>query len=532
MAANLAQLLMGELAAPRAWFLLVLPLSLLLVRCYPLHGKRPRKRQQEINGHHPQPPSPPALPVLGHLHLVGFRCPHVSLRSIAEKHGEDLMLLRLGSMPALIVSSPRAAEAVLRAHDHVFASRPPSLIAEVLMHGRNDIGFAPYGEHWRQARKLVTTHLLTVKRVQSFRHARQEEVSAVVAQIREAAAAGIPVNIGDLVGSFTNDLACRAVIGKTFRSEGRNKLIREVVADASVLLGGFTVDEFFPFLAWFGILSKVVRAKSDRLRKRWDELLDRLIDDRESKYKPMAAEAEAASHVKKDEDDNFINTLVSVREEYGYTRGQDVFFGMGTAASVLDYTIIQLLQNPRVMAKLQAEVRSSVLQQGQGEETVSEDDLNQMPYLRAVIYESLRLRPATPLLTPHFSMASCVIDGLVVPAGMRVLVNLWAIGRDACLWGEDAEEFVPERFLHGGAAAHVSHRGNDFQFLPFGAGRRQCPGINFGMAQVEVMLANLVHRFDWELPPGKEARDIDMSEDFGLVVKRKHKLLLLPKLCL
>jgi len=442
-------------------------------------------------------------------------------------------------MPALIVSSPRAAEAVLRTHDRVFASRPPSLVAEVLMHGRNDIGFAPYGEHWRQARKLVTTHLLTVKRVQSFRHARQEEVSAVVACIGEAAAAGAPVDVHELVGSFTNDLACRAVIGKSFRSEDQNRLFQGVVADASALLGGFTVDEFFPFLTCFGILSKVVRAKSDRLRKRWDELLDRLIDDLESKYKPMAvaAVAEAASHVKKDEDDNFINTLLSVRQEYGYTRGQmkaillDVFLGMGTAASVLDYTVIQLLQNPRVMTKLQAEVRSCVLQQGQGEETVSEDDLNRMPYLRAVINESLRLHPATPLLTPHFSMATCVIDGLVVPAEVRVLVNLWAIGRDARFWGEDAEEFVPERFLDGGGAAHVSYWGNDFQFLPFGAGRRQCPGINFGMAQVEVMLANLVHRFDWELPPGKVARDIDMSEDLGLVVKRKHKLLLLPKLC-
>jgi len=262
MAANLAQLLMRELMAPRAWFLLLLPLSLLLVG-YPLFSaKRARKRQQETDGNH-LPPLPPALPVLGHLHLVGFRFPHVTLRSIAEKHGGDLMLLRLGAMPALIVSSPRAAEAVLRTHDRVFASRPPSLVAEVLMHGRNDIGFAPYGEHWRQARKLVTTHLLTVKRVQSFRHARQEEVSAVVACIGEAAAAGAPVDVHELVGSFTNDLACRAVIGKSFRSEDQNRLFQGVVADASALLGGFTVDEFFPFLTCFGILSKVVRAKSD-----------------------------------------------------------------------------------------------------------------------------------------------------------------------------------------------------------------------------------------------------------------------------
>jgi hypothetical protein len=121
------------------------------------------------------PPSPPALPVLGHLHLVGS-LPHVSLRRLARKHGSDVMFLRLGAMPVLVVSSPRAAEAVLRTHDHVFASRPHSVVAEVVLYGSSDIGFAPYGDHWRKARKLVTTHLLTVRRVQALRLAREQEV--------------------------------------------------------------------------------------------------------------------------------------------------------------------------------------------------------------------------------------------------------------------------------------------------------------------------------------------------------------------
>jgi cytochrome P450 len=211
---------------------------------------------------------------------------------------------------------------------------------------------------------------------------------------------------------------------------------------------------------------------------------------------------------------------------------QDVFFGgIDTAASLLEYTIIELIQRPHVMKKLQAEVRSSLPQHQQGrQEIVREDDLHNMAYLRAVIKESLRLRTVTPLLAPHLSMTQCTIDGLVVPAGVHVLINVWAIARDARFW-EDAEEFVPERFLDGGSAADVGFRGTDFQFLPFSAGRRQCPGINFGMAAVEVMLANLVHRFDWEMPAGKAARDIDMSEEFGLVVHRKEKLLLKPKLC-
>ncbi|GJN27142.1 hypothetical protein PR202_gb15135 [Eleusine coracana subsp. coracana] len=282
---------MREITSPRAWLLLLVPLFLLLARrllATFLSGNQQRTRKRQQDDHHRLPPSPPALPVLGHLHLVGS-VPHVSLRSLAKNHGHDLMLLRLGAMPVIVVSSPRAAEAVLRTHDHVFASRPYSVVAEVVLYGPSDIGFAPYGEYWRQARKLVTTHLLSVKRVQAFHLAREEEVRRVMGQIGEAAAArGAAVDVGELLGSFTNDQACRAVMGESFRSEGRNKLFRQLVVDTSPLLGGFNVEEFFPFLARFGVISKVVRTKSERLRRRWDELLDRLIQDHEDEASASA----------------------------------------------------------------------------------------------------------------------------------------------------------------------------------------------------------------------------------------------------
>lgn len=166
---------MREMTSPRAWFLLLLPLLLLLVR-YSLAKRSEGQRQPLVDDVDDRlPPSPPALPVLGHLHLVGS-LPHLSLRNLARKHGMDLMFLRLGAMPVIVVSSPSAAEAVLRVHDHVFASRPHSLVAEIVLYGPSDVGFAPHGDHWRQARKLVTTHMLSVKKVQSLRLAREEEV--------------------------------------------------------------------------------------------------------------------------------------------------------------------------------------------------------------------------------------------------------------------------------------------------------------------------------------------------------------------
>ncbi|XBI87535.1 hypothetical protein VPH35_025612 [Triticum aestivum] len=183
------------------------------------------------------------------------------------------------------------------------------------------------------------------------------------------------------------------------------------------------------------------------------------------------------------------------------------------------------MRRPRLLEKLQAEVRSIV---PRGQEAITETDMNKMTYLRAVFKESLRMYPVAPLLAPHLAMADCNIDGYMVPAGTHVLVNVWAIGRDSSSW-QDAEEFIPERFIYEDSNVDVNFKGNDFKFLPFGSGRRMCPGINLGIANFELMLANLMYHFEWELPPRVERKDIDMTEVFGLTVRRKDKLLLIPK---
>ncbi|KAE8783866.1 Cytochrome P450 71C4 [Hordeum vulgare] len=511
MAELMQKLMLGTL--PRACLFLFL--FFLVFVGYWFTGKFSAKRRQRL------PPSPPALPIIGHLHLIGS-LPHVSLRNLAKKHGPDVMLLRLGAVPNLVVSSSHAAEAVLRTHDHVFASRPHSVVSDTIMYGSCDIGFAPYGEYWRQAKKLVTTHMLSVKKVQSFRSAAAEEISIVVAKINEAAAADGEVDMSELLHTFANDMACRIVSGKFFLRDGRSKLFRELIKDTSRLLGGFSLEEYFPALGRVGVLKKAVCAKAKRVRNRWADLLDQVIDDHVSKRKL------ASDH----KDDDFVDIMLSVQQEYALTREHmkalltDVFFGaIDTSANVLEFTLAELMRRPHMMEKLQDEVRGIV---PQGQEIISETDMNNMTYLRAVIKESLRLRPVAPLLAPHLAMADCIIDGYIVPAGTRVVVNAWAIGRDPSSW-EYPEEFIPERFTDEGSTMHINFKGNDFQFLPFGAGRRMCPGMNLGIANVELMLANLVCHFDWELPLGVGRKDIDMTEVFGLTVRRKEKLLLVPK---
>ncbi|KAK3122497.1 hypothetical protein QOZ80_8AG0614420 [Eleusine coracana subsp. coracana] len=480
------------------------------------HGSKKKKKLISL------PPSPPGgLPIIGHLHLMGAQ-PHLALRDLAKKHG-DLMLLRLGAVPNLIVSSACAAEAVMRTHDHVFASRPRSTVAEILFKSSMDVGFAPYGEQWRQSRKLVTAHLLSMKKVRSFGHARHDEVRLAIARIHDHART--VVDMSDLLYSFSNDLVCRAVSGKFFMEEGRNQLFRELIGMNTAVLDGFHVQDYFPRLAQFDFLTRVVSGKVKKLQERWHQLLDNLIDAHANKSSRRSLIVEEND----DQETDFIDVLLSLQQEYGLTRDQmkaimmDMFAaGTDTSYITMEYALTELVRNPHVMAKLQAEVRRNT---PNNQEMVMEENLGNMTYLKAVIKETLRLHPPVPLLLPHQSMVDCTVDGYMIPAQTRVIINAWAISRDPRSW-DRAEEFIPERFITGSTVG-IDFKGSDFQFTPFGAGRRICPGLNFALATVETMLANLIYCFDWELPTGKE--DVDMTDVFGVTMHRKEKLFLVPK---
>ncbi|GJN12674.1 hypothetical protein PR202_ga30971 [Eleusine coracana subsp. coracana] len=469
----------------------------------------------------PLPPSPPGgLPIIGHLHLMGAQ-PHLALRDLAKKHG-DLMLLRLGAVPNLIVSSACAAEAVMRMHDHVFASRPRSTVAEILFKSSMGVAFLPYGEQWRKNRKLVTAHLLTVKKVKSFGQARRDEVRLAIAKIRMHASTVI--DMSDLIYSFSNDLVCRAVSGKFFMEEGRNQLFREIIEMHMALLDGFNVQEYFPRLAQFDLLTRVVSGKVKKLQERWHQLLDKLIDAHANK-----SSRNLIDDARNEQETDFIDVLLSLQQEYGLTSDQmkailiDMFAaGTDTSYITMEYALAELVRNPHVMAKLQAEVRKNT---PNNQQMVTEENLGNMTYLKAIIKETLRLHPPAPLLVPHQSMVDSNIDGYMIPAQTRVIINAWAISRDPRSW-DRAEEFIPDRFITGSTVG-VDFKGSDFQFTPFGAGRRICPGLNFALATVETMLANLIYCFDWELPTGRE--DIDMTDVFGLTMHRKEKLFLVPK---
>ncbi|OEL23210.1 indole-2-monooxygenase [Dichanthelium oligosanthes] len=508
--------LVGDSPAAKAFLPLLLPLLVLfLLLRYFTAGAGSRARL---------PPSPSAgLPLIGHVHLVGA-LPHVSLRGLAARRGcEDLMTIRLGAVQTLVASSARAAQAVLRTHDQAFASRVRSICGDVLTYGPSDVVFAPYGERWRQSKKLVTTHLLSAKKVQFYRAAREDEVELVINKIRDAAVASATVDMSEVLSKFTNDMVCRAVAGRSFRLEGRDRVFRELIDQTFAVLGGFNLENFYPGLAKAagGVLMWPARRRAERLRDRWDELLDKLIDKHMSEVAGIPAGIESGGG-EDQHDSDFIHVLLSVQEEYGLTR-DSIKAGTDTTYLVLEFIMAELMLHQDVMAKLQDEVRNII---PKGQIFISEDNLVGMAYLKAVIKETLRLHPPVPLLLPHLSQEDCIIDSYTIPGGMSVLVNAWAINREPNVW-DAADEFMPERFVHMGDIGGVDFRGMDFQFLPFGSGRRICPGINFALTSIEIMLANLMFHFDWELPRGVDT--VDMAEVFGLTVSRKEWLLLNPR---
>ena len=179
----------------------------------------------------------------------------------------------------------------------------------------------------------------------------------------------------------------------------------------------------------------------------------------------------------------------------------------------------ELMRNPKVMEKAQAEVREVL----RGQAPMEEKDIHELNYLKLVIKETLRLHTPAPLVSRE-CRERCEIDGYEIPAKTRVIINAWAIGRDPNSW-ENANEFSPERFVNN----PIDFKGRDFQFIPFGAGRRGCPGLSFAITSLEVALANLLYWFDWELPQGVKEEDLDMSEALGLTVHRKLPLYLVPK---
>ncbi|KAM0844190.1 hypothetical protein ACQ4PT_057215 [Festuca glaucescens] len=469
------------------------------------------------------PPGPWTLPVFGSMHHLAGQLPHRAMRDLARRHGWPVMLLRLGEVPTLVVSSREAAREVMKTHDTSFATRPLSSTVRVMTNGGRDIIFAPYGDHWRQMRKIAVTELLTARRVLSFRAIREEEVGAMLRAVGAAAAAGEVIDMRPRLSALVADSTVRAVMGD--RCKDRDLFLREL--DRSIgLVAGFNPADLWPSSRLAVWASGAVR-RAEECRDIVFGILDRII----AEHQDRAAVA--------GDDEDLIDILLRIQKDgAGLQFPLDMgaikavifdIFGAGseTSATTLEWIIAELVRNPKVMRRATAEVRQAFEANG----AVDEDQLATLvPYLHLVIRETFRLHTPLPLLLPRECQEApaCKVLGYDVPRGTQVLVNVWALGRDERYWPDDPDAFRPERFEAGAAADGVDFRGVDFELLPFGAGRRMCPGMGFGLANVELALASLLLHFDWEAPGLADPAEFDMTEAFGITSRRKAGLSLRP----
>ncbi|AET00674.1 putative premnaspirodiene oxygenase [Medicago truncatula] len=458
------------------------------------------------------PPGPWTMPLIGNIHqIITSSLPHHHLKKLAEEYG-PLMHLKLGEVPYIIVSSPEIAKEIMKTHDINFCDRPKLLLSTIFSYNATDIAFSTHGENWRQLRKICVEELLSAKRVESFRSIREEEVSNLVKSI--TASEGSVVNLTQMILSLTIGMTARAAFGKKNKHQ---EVFKSAMKEIFKLLGGFSFADLYPSIKILQMLSWP-RKKLEKLHRETDMILQEIIDDHKS------------SHKKARKNDDLVDVLLKIQRvnhsQHPLTDDniksviQDMFVG-GTQSSseAVLWTMSEMVKNPMVMEAAQVEVRRVFDKKGY----VNETELHQLIYLKSVIKETMRLHPSIPLLIPRESTKPCQINRYDIPAKTRVIVNAWAIGRDPRYW-VDAKSFKPERFLN----SRIDFKGTDFEYIPFGAGRRMCLGIAFALPNIELPLAQLLYHFDWKLPNGMKNEELDMTESFGLAVGRKHDLCLIP----
>ncbi|KAH0714989.1 hypothetical protein KY284_007894 [Solanum tuberosum] len=386
------------------------------------------------NFNHPKrklPPGPRPWPIIGNLNLLGS-LPRVSLHHLSQNYG-DLVLLKFGSKPVLVATSPEMAKEILKTHDTIFASRPVLAAGKYTSYNYSNIIWAPYGAHWRQARKFYLTKIFSSRTVDSFEYIRVEERRTLISHLFSLS--GKPVLLKDHLPRFT----VRTIVEHKAKEED---YVPEDMVDTFLHLA----DD--PNLQ--------VKLTSDRLM-------------------------------------GLIHDLVSGATD--------------TSAATIEWEFQELLRKPNIIDKAQQELDRVIGK----ERWVEEDDFSDLPYIDVIIKETFRLHPLAALLPPHYSIEDCNVVGYDIPKGTTVFVNAWSLGRSEKCW-DRPEEFISERFVEN----NIDIKGQNFALLPFGSGRRRCPGYSLAMKIVRTTMANLLHGFKWKLAGNMKLEDISMEEIYGL----------------
>ncbi|KAK1433637.1 hypothetical protein QVD17_10551 [Tagetes erecta] len=463
------------------------------------------------------PPGPVGLPIIGNLHQLDSSNLHTSLWNLSKSYG-PLVSFHIGFIPAIVISSASLAKEVFKTQDLIFCSRPSLVGQQKISYNGLEVIFSPYNEYWKEMRKIFMVHLLAPKRVLSFRHIREDEVSNAMKKIRELGVSSKTVNLSKMMMSVTSTIMMR--VGFSKRDEQKITEVVHRLTEFQAIVADFYFSDLWAGLPFVGLIDRL-SGKMRRLDKSFryfDALYEELIDEHLNRETPKPPE----------EGEDFIDILLRLKKDqlfnltYDHIKGviMDVLVaGTDTSSATVVWAMTALIKNPEVMKKVQNEVRTVVGEKGR----VDEDDLPKLIYMKAVVKEVMRLYPPVPLLVPRETTKDTILNGYKIKQKTIVFINALAIGRDPKSW-DSPEEFLPERFL----GSDIDFKGNNFELVPFGSGRRICPGMTMGMVAVDLLLSNLLYLFDWGLPNGMKIEDIDYEVLPGMTLHRRNALCLLP----
>nr|XP_043627543.1 3,9-dihydroxypterocarpan 6A-monooxygenase-like [Erigeron canadensis] len=489
-------------------FICLIPSSTILVWAF-------LKSAQRSKSH--IPPTPFALPIIGHLHLLS-PIPHQAFSKLSSRYG-PIFRLFLGSEPCIVVCSPEMAKEFLKTHEHVYVDRPLSSAEDIISYGNKGMSFAPYGPYWKFMKKIVMSKLLNGKTLDMLSSVRHQEINGFINSIAKNAKVGEAVNLGKELMKLNNNVISRMMMGEKCIEDKEENMIK-LVHDLAVTVGNFNISDYiwlFKSLDMQGI-----RKKAKNFRARYDVMIERIIKEHEEarKHKEITAESRDLLHILLDIQHDETMEIELSRENIKAFILDNFNAATDTSAAAVEWGLSELINQPNIMKKVQEEINQVV----GGNKLLQESDIPNLPYLQAIVKETLRLHPAVPLI-PRQSTEDCMVAGYHIPAKTPIFINAWALGRDPNHW-ENPHEFRPERFQEKGNELDV--RGQHFHILPFGSGKRMCPGVSLAQFMVHTTLGAMIQCFEWNAGKDGKLPSVDMEEGSGLTIAKANRLICVP----
>ncbi|CAN6481843.1 unnamed protein product [Victoria cruziana] len=467
------------------------------------------------------PPGPIGVPMLGYLPYLTDRL-HEDLHKLSFKYG-PLYSLNMGLRPAIVASSPAVAREMLKVKDSAFSSRTITEAVRTVTYDATSLVFVPYGSRWRTLRKILTTELFSSRSIELLSPARRTQVDWMLRTMQRAGAKGEAVNLAESTFIVSANLVSNLVCSKNlFDPEKKGgKELKEMVWEILEVVGAPNLADLVPFLQVLD--PQGLRRRVSKVVKRFDHFFEQLIDERmEERGRGMKANTEGRldmldvfldykSEKKDDELKQFSRVDIKGMLSDMFVAGTD------TSSSTVEWGLTEILRKPEVYEKIMAELDQVV----GTDRKVEEADIPKLAYLQAAVKETFRLHPGVPLLIPRRTNEDCEVSGYHVPKHAIVFVNVWGMARNPDIW-ENPLDFRPERFLDN----ELDVKGQDFELLPFGTGRRSCVGMPLGHRMVHFSLASLLHSFVWDFPPEILA---DMTEKVGITLQKAKPLVGIPK---